>query len=55
MAVTADKYELPVAVEDSANALAYTLKVTRNTVYKSASYNNVIRGRNIRVVKVSLI
>lgn len=55
MAVTADKYELPVVVEESASELANKLNVTRNTVYKSECYDRVLRGLNVRIVKVSLI
>jgi len=33
MAVTPDKYELPIAVEDTAGKLARTLKVKEGTIY----------------------
>lgn len=32
LAVTADKYELPMFIEDTAKNLAKTLKVTKNSI-----------------------
>lgn len=43
MAVTADEYELPLAVEDTAAALARRLGVSENTV-RTVEY----RGKNER-------
>ena len=43
MAVTADEYELPLAVEDTAAALARRLGVSENTV-RTVKY----RGKNER-------
>ena len=43
MAVTADEYELPLAVEDTAAALARRLGVSENTV-RTVAY----RGKNER-------
>ena len=43
MAVTADEYELPLAVEDTAAALARRLGVSENTV-RTVDY----RGKNER-------
>lgn len=46
MAVTADEYELPMAVEDTAAALARRLGVSENTV-RTVEY----RGKNERYRK----
>lgn len=46
MAVTADEYELPLAVEDTAAALARRLGVSENTV-RTVEY----RGKNERYRK----
>lgn len=58
MAVTSDKYELPLAVEDSADELAKKLSITRTAVY---SREYVIRKReqkgaiyNYKIIKVDI-
>lgn len=43
LAVTADEYELPLAVKDTAHELAKCFGVTETTIY-----NCVARGRNGR-------
>lgn len=51
--VTADKYELPLIVCDTAKELADYLNINLNTVYQGIckEYKNPISGRKIRKVK----
>ena len=50
LAVTADEYELPIAVEESASKLAKTLGVSTGTILKKSS--GKINGR--KIVKIDI-
>ena len=52
MAVTADKYELPLCVERTAKDLAIKLGMSENGVHKSAfsGLSGVMTGRRIKKV-----
>lgn len=54
MAVTPDKLELPIAVEDTAKKLAKTLKIKEDTIYTNISrkYSGKIIG--MKFVKIEL-
>lgn len=54
LAVTADEYELPVCVEDTAEKLAKKLGISRNAVNSSISKNlsGKIQGRKIIKVQI---
>lgn len=58
LAVTADEYELPIAVEKSASLLAKLLGVTKNTVmvashmYDKGKGSGLMRGYRITRVQV---
>ncbi|WP_023977020.1 hypothetical protein [Clostridium beijerinckii] len=47
MAVTSDKYELPLVVEDSAAELANKLGIDAMSVYHSIGCSGKIAGRKI--------
>ena len=46
MAVTADKYELPLAVEETSTALAKAMKTNKNAIYANMSRyrRGVVKG-----------
>lgn len=54
LAVTADKYELPIFVEDTAQQLANKLGITSSTVIASVTRNKT--GKNIgrKIVRVNI-
>lgn len=52
MAVTADKYELPIAVEDTAVQLSKALDVPISSIYSGISRGDSGVGRGYRFVKV---
>ena len=52
MAVTADKYELPICVADTARELAEHFGVSPNTVYSSMSKGLSGKRNGYRFVKV---
>lgn len=54
MAVTADKYELPICIEDTATLLAKKLGVDRNHIYSHISKNSNGRYNGYKVVKVNI-
>lgn len=53
MAVTADKYELPIIVAGNAQELADRLHISINTVYSSISKNMSGKRNGYRIMKVS--
>ena len=54
MAVTNDKYELPIAVEESVAELAKTLKIKKATVGMAISRERVIKRLDCRVIKICM-
>ena len=52
MAVTTDKYELPLCVADTARELAEHFGVSENTVYSSISKGLPGRRNGYRFIKV---
>ncbi|MDU4882967.1 aspartyl-phosphate phosphatase Spo0E family protein [uncultured Clostridium sp.] len=55
MAVTPDKFELPIVVKDTARELAEYLGISAETVYKSSRrVNGVNTGRRILSVNIEL-
>jgi hypothetical protein len=54
LAVTADKYELPIIVEESAKQLADKLGITSSTVIASVSRNNTGKNAGRKIVKVNI-
>lgn len=55
MAVTADKFELPIVVKDTARELAEYLGISTETVYKSSRrVNGVNTGRRILSVNIGV-
>lgn len=54
MAITNDKYELPVAVEESVSDLAKTLKLKETTVGMAISKERVIKRLNCKVIKICM-
>lgn len=58
MIVSADEYELPLAVEDSADRIAEILGITRNAVYVTIARKNVslntFNGCKYRIIKVDI-
>ncbi len=51
MAVTADEFELPMAVCDSAKELAFKLGITHEAVRKNASRNGNGRNNGYKVIR----
>ena len=54
MAVTADKYELPVCVKDKARDLARWAGVTEGTIHSAIGRKTTGRITGIRYIKVVL-
>lgn len=55
MAVTSDKFELPIVVKDTARELAEHLGISTETVYKSSKrVNGVNTGRRILSVNIGV-
>lgn len=55
MAVTPDKFELPIVVKDTARELAEYLGISTETVYKSSKRENGVNtGRRILSVNIEL-
>lgn len=54
MAITNDKYELPVAVEESVLELAKTLKLKETTVGMAISKERVIKRLNCKIIKICM-
>lgn len=55
MAVTSDKFELPIVVKDTARELAEYLGISTETVYKSSKrVNGVNTGRRILSVNIGV-
>ena len=52
MAVTTDEYELPLAVEDTASALAKHFDMTSNDVYSAISKGLSCKAKGFRFIKV---
>jgi len=54
LAVTADKFELPIAVADSAKKLANMLGINENTVY--TSIHSKLSGKNSKrkIIRVDI-
>ena len=54
LVVTADKYELPIFVEETAKLLADKLGVTASTVICSAARNTSGKNTGRKIVKVRI-
>lgn len=54
MAVTVDKYELPICVEDTATLLSKKMQINRRQIYDMISKNTNGRYLGFRVIKVEL-
>lgn len=54
MAVTTDKYELPIAIGDTAKELGKLLGVSANLIHSSISKNQTGKIRKMRFVKVDI-
>lgn len=54
MAVTTDKYELPIAIGDTAGELGKIVGVSPNTIHSSISKNLSGKTRKMRFVKVKI-
>ena len=58
LAVTADKYELPLAIADSADELGQILGRSRNDIWVTISRKNVsvgkINGHHYRIIRVDI-
>lgn len=54
MAVTTDKYELPLAVADTARELGKLLNVSGNLIHSSISKNQNGKARKMRFLKIDL-
>lgn len=54
MAVTADKYELPVAIGETASELARTLGVSTNSILSSITKKQSGKCRKMKYVKVDV-
>lgn len=54
MTITNDKYELPVAVEESVSDLAKTLKLKETTVGMAISKKRVIKRLNCKIIKICM-
>lgn len=54
MAVTADKYELPLCIENSVEKLSKKIGVTANAVSTSISRNCSGRIKGVKYIKITL-
>lgn len=54
MAVTPDKYELPIAIEDTAGKLARTLKIKEDTIYTGVRRKRSGLRLGMKFIKVEL-
>lgn len=54
LAVTPDKYEFPIYIEDSSTKLAKRLGISASTVITSTSKNNNGRRTGRKIVKVEV-
>lgn len=54
MAVTNDKYELPVAVTTNAAAMAKICGLTEGSVLSSISKGNVCRKLNAKIIRLEI-
>lgn len=52
MAVTTDKYELPIAIGDTARELSKLVDVSENVIYSSISKNLSGKNRKMKFIKV---
>lgn len=52
MCVTSDKYELPIAIADTASELARIMDTTTNNIYSCISRSNTNKRKNSRFKKV---
>ncbi len=52
IAVTSDKYELPIAVADTSGELAKMLGTTRNNILSSISKNKSGKHSKVRYIKL---
>jgi len=52
MAVTTDRYELPLAIADTARELGKLMGVSANLIHSSISKNQSGKNRKMRFVKV---
>lgn len=52
MAVEADRYELPIAVEESASALARKMKVTERSIYHSVMKKYSGRNTGVKYIRI---
>lgn len=54
MGVTADKYEFPIYITDTATELAKMVGISRSAVRSSISKNSSGRNKGIKFVKVEI-
>lgn len=52
LAVTADKYEFPIFIEDTAQKLAEKLGITNSTVVASVTRNKSGKNKGRKIIKV---
>lgn len=52
MAVTADKYELPICIEESAEELANKLGISKNTVFSQISLKKDGNRCGRRIIRI---
>jgi SUMO ligase MMS21 Smc5/6 complex component len=55
MAITDDKYELPIAVEESVAELAKILKLKETTIGMAISQERAIKRLNCKVIKIYML
>ena len=54
MAVTADKFELPLCVADTANDLAKMLRISASTISSAVNQKTKRSNKNMKFVKVEV-
>lgn len=54
MAVSADKYELPIYVADTVKELSELTNIKRRTISKYISMKQVVKKRNMKIIRVNL-
>lgn len=54
MAVTADKYELPLCVEEDVKSLAKKCETTRNSILSSISHKRGGKHSNIKYIRIEV-
>ena len=54
MAVTADKYELPIAIEDTPGKLAERINIKQSSILTAIALKRSGRNRGIKFIKIQL-